>query len=170
MATNDGIRIYDNTGTIINSFVYDTIAPWSAMPSVFDLTNEYDFYNGYLDQNNGFSWFVGCPGGSPGTQFIPCITSTDPTIEPNAEIFVSLYPNPANTSITLSIENSLLTNESTELIIHTVHGSIIEKRSIKNLSENLMNIELSVIDLTQGMYFIKIIQQERSITIPFVKF
>ena len=170
MATNDGIRIYDNTGTIINSFVYDTIAPWSAIPSVFDFTNEYDFYNGYLDQNNGVSWFVGCPGGSPGTQFIPCITSTDPTIEPNAEIFVSLYPNPANTSITLSIENSLLTNESTELIIHTVHGSIIEKRSIKNHSGNLMNIELSVIDLTQGMYFIQIIQQERSITIPFVKF
>ena len=168
LSTRDGVRIFDNTGTIINSFIYDTIAPWSAIPSVYDFTNEYNFYTGYLDQNDGLSWFVGCPGGSPGTQFISCTAAVDELAESNNEPFVNLFPNPATSSLTLSIKNSIALDETTEFIIYNLNGSILDKRSLTS-KELISNIEINLQDFKQGMYYVQVKQKDRSVTLPFVK-
>ena len=167
LSSDDGIRIYDNTGTLINSFTYDTLAPWSAIPSALNFTNEYNFYNGYLDQNSGLSWFVGCPGGSPGTQFISCTASVDQD-DDNSDRFVRLFPNPACSLITLTIENALTFDEKTEFIIYNLNGSILEKRSV-NTQETFTNIEINLQDFKQGMYYVHVKQKDRSVTLPFVK-
>jgi len=167
LSSDDGIRIYDNTGTLINSFTYDTLAPWSAIPSALNFTNEYNFYNGYLDQNSGLSWFVGCPGGSPGTQFISCTASVDQD-DDNSDRFVRLFPNPACSLITLTIENALTFDEKTEFIIYNLNGSILEKRSV-NTQETFTNIEVNLQDFKQGMYYVRVKQKDRSLTLPFVK-
>ena len=166
LSSDDGIRIYDNTGTLINSFAYDTLSPWSAIPSELNFTNEYNFYNGYLDQNTGLSWFVGCLGGSPGTQFISCTASLNQ--DDNTDRFVSLFPNPASSSITLTIENALTFDETTEFIIYNLNGSILEKR-IVNTQETITNIEIKLQDFKQGMFYVQVKQKDRSVTLPFVK-
>lgn len=168
LSTTDGIRIFDNTGTIINSFIYDTIIPWSPIPSAFDFTNEYNFYNGYLDQNNGISWFVGCPGGSPGTQFISC-TASNENNESNVVDFASLYPNPTNSSITLSIDNSLIVGEATEIQIYNLSGTILEHRSLDKTQDPFAVIDIDVQALSRGIYYVSVIQKDRKVTLPFVK-
>ena len=132
------------------------------------ITNEYNFYNGYLDQNSGLSWFVGCPGGSPGTQFISCTASVEQEIDVENERFVSLFPNPASSSITLTIENALTFDETTEFIIYNLNGSILEQRFV-NTQETFTNIEINLQDFKQGMYYVQVKQKDRSTTLPFVK-
>jgi hypothetical protein len=110
---------------------------------------------------------VGCPGGSPGTQFISCTASIDQG-DNNTDRFVSLFPNPASSSITLTIENALTFDEKTEFIIYNLNGSILEKRS-ENTEEMFTNIEINLQDFKQGMYYVQVKQKDRSVTLPFVK-
>jgi hypothetical protein len=81
---------------------------------------------------------------------------------------VSLFPNPASSSITLTIENALTFDETTEFIIYNLNGSILEKRSV-NTQETITNIEINLQDFKQGMYYVQVIQKNRSVTLPFVK-
>jgi len=110
---------------------------------------------------------VGCLGGSPGTQFISCTASVDQE-DDNTDHFVSLFPNPASSSITLTIENPLTFDEKTEFIIYNLNGSVLEKRSITS-KEIISNIVINLQDFKQGMYYVQAKQKDRSMTLPFVK-
>ena len=154
--------MYDNNGILISSFNYDTIAPWSIIPSFQDFTNEYNFYDGYLNPNNGLSWFIGCEGGSPGTKFLPC------PVLPDGE-FAFLYPNPSSSNITITINNTASGVGLTELEIYNLNGQLVYKQILDKVQESVMSVEIDVAHFLQGVYYVKIIQADQSKTLPFVK-
>jgi hypothetical protein len=162
LSPKDGIRLYDNNGILISSFNYDTIAPWSTIPSFQDFTNEYNFYDGYLNPNNGLSWFIGCEGGSPGTKFLPC------PVLPDGE-FAYLYPNPSSSNITITINNTASGVGLTELEIYNLNGQLVYKQILDKVQESVMSAEIDVAHFLQGVYYVKIIQADQSKTLPFVK-
>jgi len=154
--------LYDNTGILISSFNYDTIAPWSTIPSFQDFTNEYNFYDGYLNPNNGLSWFIGCEGGSPGTKYVTC------PVLPDGE-FAFLYPNPSSSNITITINNTASGVGLTELEIYNLNGQLVYKQLLDKVQESVMSAEIDVAHFLQGVYYVKIIQADQSKTLPFVK-
>jgi len=161
LSSTDGIRIFDNTGKIINSFVYNCVAPWSSLPAVSYYTNEYNYANGYLDQNNGLSWFVGCPGGSPGTQINPSCAagSVDQTIG-NSEKFVSLYPNPATDYVYFKAAKAI-----DKITLYNVLG---EEVLVKEVNAPYFVIDINI--LIPGSYFAKLVSNGQSQTIKLLKF
>ena len=160
LSSNDGIRIYNNKGTIINSFVYNTLAPWSSIPSDSDYTNEYNFYNGYLDQNNGLSWFVGCIGGSPGTKYISCSVSVGEQPLDDLDRFVSLYPNPAKDYVNIK------TSKTIEKV--TLFNLLGQEVLSKEVHAQYFNIDIS--SLIPGHYYAKLTSNGQSQTIKLLKF
>ncbi len=162
LAPKDGIRLYDNNGILISSFNYDTILPWSSIPTYQDFTNEYNFYEGYIDPNNGLSWFIGCEGGSPGTKYLPC------PVLPDGE-FAFLYPNPSSSNITITIDNSTSGAGLIELEIYNLNGQIVYNQLLDKVQESVMSVEIDVTNFLQGVYYVKIIQADQSKTLPFVK-
>jgi len=169
ISPSDGIRIYDNSGVLISSFLYDTLAPWSSVPALQDFTNEYNFYSGYLDQNSGLSWFVGCEGGSPGSPFTPCDTALSVPLVSSGNGLISLYPNPATSFITIDINNSESNTGSTELIIYDVNGRKLDGRIFDIPQQSALSVDVKVEDLVQGVYYVRVLQADRSVTLPFVK-
>jgi len=162
LSSTDGIRIYDNNGILISSFNYDTIVPWSTIPSYQDFTNEYNFYQGYLDPTDGLSWFIGCEGGSPGTRFLSC------PVLPDGE-FAFLYPNPSSSNITITINNTATGVGFTELEIYNLNGQLLYKQLLDKVQESVMSVEIDVEHFLQGVYYVKILQADQSKTLPFVK-
>ena len=162
LSPKDGIRLYDNNGILISSFNYDTIAPWSNIPSYQDFTNEYNFYQGYLNPTDGLSWFIGCEGGSPGTKYVTC------PVLPDGE-FAFLYPNPSSSNITITINNTASGVGLTELEIYNLNGQLLYKQILDKVQESVMSVEIDVTHFLQGVYYVKILQADQSKTLPFVK-
>lgn len=161
LASRDGIRIFNNAGRIINSFIYDTAAPWSSIPAFSDFTHEYNFYNGYLDQNSGLSWFVGCEGGSPGRAFTPC-----PVLPDGEDLF--LYPNPTEDLINIAFDNSGNTSGLTDIEIFDMHGKIVESFNFVS-NESTVLVQLHLGELRAGVYYLRVRQTGMTVQKPFVK-
>jgi hypothetical protein len=161
LSVKDGIRIYNSNGVLINSFLYDTIAPWSNIPATQDYTFESAFNGDFIDPNNGLSWYVGCEGGSPGKQFSPC-----PVLP---EGLAYLYPNPSASSITVTVDNTLSGVGETNILLYDLSGRLILKQTMEKVQESVMQLNIDISSYLNGMYFVKVSQSNRSITLPFVK-
>lgn len=162
LSAKDGIRIYNANGALINSFLYDTVAPWSNIPATQDYTFESAFSGDFIDPNNGLSWFVGCEGGSPGTRFLPC------PILPNGEL-AFLYPNPSSSSITVTVDNTVSGAGETSILLYDLSGRLISKQTMEKVQESVMQLNIDISSYLNGMYFVKVSQSNRSVTLPFVK-
>ncbi|MSQ78637.1 MAG: T9SS type A sorting domain-containing protein [Flavobacteriaceae bacterium] len=68
LGSTEELTLTDANGRSLFTFTYTNSSGW---PVVFgnSFTLEFDIKG---DANLGNSWFKGCPGGSPGTGFIPC--------------------------------------------------------------------------------------------------
>lgn len=161
LSAKDGIRIYNTNGVLINSFLYDTITPWSNIPATQDYTFESAFNGSFIDPNNGLSWFVGCEGGSPGEKFAPC-----PVLP---EGLAYLYPNPSASSITLTVDNTISGAGETYIMLYDLSGRLILKQTMEKVQESIMQLDIDISSYLHGMYFVKVSQGNRSTTLPFVK-
>ncbi len=161
LSAKDGIRIYNSNGVLINSFLYDTIAPWSNIPATQDYTFESAFNGSFIDPNNGLSWFVGCEGGSPGEKFASC-----PVLP---EGLAYLYPNPSASSITITVDNTVSGAGETYIMLYDLSGRLILKQTMEKVQESVMQLNIDISSYLHGMYFVKVSQSNRSITLPFVK-
>ncbi|MBA3706736.1 MAG: T9SS type A sorting domain-containing protein, partial [Bacteroidetes bacterium] len=80
------------------------------------------------------------------------VTSTDTIYSYNnltVKNYVSIYPNPANTTITIEIKN---TTKENKIIICNINGQELIRQQIKD-SETQVDIS----NLTSGLYFVKLI-------------
>jgi len=83
------------------------------------------------------------------------------TIVPNDSSFL-VYPNPANSTVTISSkENTAIT----AIGITDIHGRIVKTKNFKNLSD----VEINVSDLEKGIYMMTIISKEGNSTQKFIK-
>ncbi|MCQ2284384.1 MAG: fibronectin type III domain-containing protein [Bacteroidales bacterium] len=75
---------------------------------------------------------------------------------------ISLYPNPASNYVDVRVDNEEI--QISELAVYDVYGKLL--RTI-NVTENPTRIDIS--DLSDGMYFVRIISNKGMATKPFVK-
>jgi len=95
----EAVRLFDNTGRLYFSMIYDDNAPWPPEADGEGFTLELLDENG--DFCNGENWFAGCPGGSPGeAYFEPCTTGLD---DRERGASVTIFPNPSSGEVTISL-------------------------------------------------------------------
>lgn len=79
------------------------------------------------------------------------------SLNENKNTFISIYPNPFNTSLNINL-NNLSLHENIKLEIYNVAGELIMS---KTLTEQVSNIETA--DLATGFYFYKLISNNKTI-------
>jgi len=161
IGSSDVLRLYDETGILVTSVVYDNENSWPITPSIEDYTLEYKFENGFNDPNNSESWFVGCEGGSPGRSFEPC-----PVLPDDENLF--LYPNPTYDVINIVFDNENNSSNVTELYIFDIAGNIVYTETISAI-ESVVGKKVDVGNLRNGVYYVKIVQDGSLEQMPFVK-
>lgn len=67
---SDAITILDDNGSTVFTMIYHDSLPFPKGCDNFGRTMEKRTYG--ADPNNGFNWFDGCMGGSPGRAYTPC--------------------------------------------------------------------------------------------------
>lgn len=89
------------------------------------------------------------------------------TIANNASLpFINLYPNPAQSSITLSLNNFSMSVVSYEL--YNAQGALVKSATV-NLVDGRMDTKIDVSSLNDGMYFVKIDTGEEVLKKTFIK-
>ncbi len=92
--SGEAIRLFDKTGKLRFSVIYNDDPPWPKTPDGQGYTLELADEVGYMC--DGLNWFAGCPDGSPGTAYsYPCLTG----INELDKKYFSVSPNPATTEV-----------------------------------------------------------------------
>lgn len=99
--TGEALRLFDATGRLYQSMVYDQAAPWPQGANgngyTLELVNE---TRNLCDGNN---WQDGCPEGSPGKALeLPCFTSGVEGLNDLSSGFI-LFPNPSSGIFTVQL-------------------------------------------------------------------
>jgi len=154
----DVILIYDAAGKIFQSVGFDDASPYPLTPDgggtalqIVDVEANINFAS---------NWTESCPEGSPGAAYLtPCgIDIHDSNVET-----IAVYPNPATNQITLILPATI--SGITEVQIIDITGKIIMSKQY-NTSINTM---LPVDQLTQGMYYLLVSNNNITYSGAFVK-
>ena len=182
--TNDGLAI----AQVNNTSIADAQANWNT--HTYDSTINIIGYDWKSFNMGTFSWditdslsfimkdytgdvyqlvFTGTSGSSTGKMYFTKELFSTVSLEENSPVMnVGVFPNPANSFLTVNFE---LTDASvsTQIRIMDMNG-----RLVKTIANNFMNsgvnqITTDISDLTQGVYFLQIIAGNKSITKRVVK-
>lgn len=165
-AGGDVIRVFNNSGTLQFSMLYDDDTPWSIKPDTGNYTLQYIDTLSYLNPNSAASWIPGCPGGSPGSEYIPCFGVS---VEEGADgLDFRVYPNPSQGGLWIEWENPGELNDLS-VEVRDITGKTI--RTILTL-ENVpaaFRKEFQLQDLASGVYYLKFQTEKGVFYQPFVK-
>ena len=140
--------MFDNTGKLRFSVVYDDDMPWPKDADGNGYTLELNDARGNV--NDGLNWFAGCEGGSPGKAYIfPCNLGIDET---SAASF-SVYPNPAKSE--LFIQRN--TNDHVDRADIRLRDALGQTVLVKQISFGATSLaRLSLGEINNGIYFMEI--------------
>ena len=142
-----------NTSSLQNpSHTYATAGPFYLCLTIDDGNGCTDIYCDSIGKNGVI---FNKAGGFNINITTPITTGIDNNIDLSSEI--NIYPNPTSNQLTIDIEQNI-----SEIIIIDITG-----KNIKTITPDL-NV-INVADLSDGIYFIKLITNERTITKKFVK-
>ena len=146
--SGEAIRLFDNTGKLRFSVVYDDDMPWPKDADGNGYTLELNDARGNV--NDGLNWFAGCEGGSPGKAYIfPCNLGIDET---SAASF-SVYPNPAKSE--LFIQRN--TNDHVDRADIRLRDALGQTVLVKLTSFGATSLaRLSLGEINNGIYFMEI--------------
>lgn len=159
---SDSVLLYNAEGRLIASLGYSSMSPWPTGPLTAGTSLE--LKDPWLELSSPGNWFGGCIGGSPGTQYVPCTTGiAEKGSVPDA---VKLYPNPATDRIMFTLPGS----EPGE----TVTWEVLDLTGMCRISGAYRNsaaraTEISLSELPAGMYFLRIIRQDKIYNTTFIK-
>jgi len=131
-----------------NASIYDDQNPWPFLADGQGYTVE--LADPLANLCDGSNYFAGCFGGSPGTEFIPCITS----VEASASISISVYPNPAGDFFLVETSSS----EVNFTLFDFSGRKILEKQL-----ENQKIVTVNVSTLEKGIYWYQVTDREKNI-------
>jgi len=161
LSNKEVLRLFDLNGILISSVIYRNDNNWPQIPSIEDYTLEYNFSTNFVDPNVSTSWFAGCEGGSPGRAYENC-----PVLV--GDDFCNIYPNPTNGSFTVAFQNESNSNNMTTIQIIDMNGRLIFEESIYAI-ESTVGKEINIDFVRAGMYFVKVIQADKTQQLPLVK-
>lgn len=159
IANDDALRLYDASGTLLQSVVFNDQTDWPQTPFISDFTFEY--LEAGSNQALASNWFQGCEGGSPGHEYKAC-----PILPNGSQSWI--YPNPTAGNLHVVVENQSL--GKTLLEIYNVNGQILHIAEIPASMNSVVETELSLYDLACGYYYLNIIKGGEKMTLPFVKY
>ncbi len=126
-------RIYSKDSALIYYNTWSNQSPWNDSADGKGYTLEYNTQ--YTDYSDAATWFIGCPGGSPGKYYNSICTKIDTADTTNVIYQISnkynsvkLYPNPANSI--LYIEN--INHHALGFTIYNVLGQPIYNSTLKD--------------------------------------
>ena len=142
------IRLYNNTGTLIDTVNYDDVAPWPTRPDGQGATLE--LLSPDLDNALGQNWKAsginthGTPGAanSVNVGFEEFVAAEKLTL--------TIYPNPIQTTATIRINTSLAIDGGT-LEIYDLAGQKVQQ--IDNITSNLVDFNRN--GMQSGCYFVR---------------
>ncbi|MFN8257553.1 MAG: lamin tail domain-containing protein [Bacteroidales bacterium] len=144
--SGDEISLFNANNELITKVAWTDQDPWPTGPDGSGTTLE--LLNSSVDPQDPASWFEGCPGGSPGTEYTsPCAPLAVKEIE--NELICRIYPNPANNKLFIQFESKQVISRQIEII--NMDGKIVNS----NTAESNLKI-LDVSDLMDGIYLIKV--------------
>ncbi|MFN0173644.1 MAG: lamin tail domain-containing protein [Saprospiraceae bacterium] len=147
----EAIRLFNSSGRLYQSMVYDQASPWPQGANGNGFTLEIIDENGNLCDGN--NWEDGCPEGSPGKEFvIPCFTSAIPSVNINSRD-LTLFPNPSSGIFTVQLLNQLTLKTNVLVEIFNSIGEQIYSDTFNAFNDGI------TIDLTEsptGIYLTRI--------------
>ena len=121
-STGEALRLFDSSGRLYQSVVYDTASPWPQGASGNGYTLE--IANRMGNFCDGATWTIGCLEGSPGGPLeVPCATTGVETITENLQ--AKLFPNPTSGKFTIYMEGKGQVSPEIGLEIFDMVGSRI---------------------------------------------
>ncbi len=142
------LRLYNNSGTLIDTVNYDDVAPW---PTEADgLGASLQLRSPALDNALGVNWFASTipPHGTPGAENSFYVSLDKPVDKEN--LSVSVRPNPFRNSAVITIHTALEINDGV-LEIFTLTG--MKVRQIEPVTSKQIKIDRS--GLQSGCYIIR---------------
>ena len=147
---SDAVRLYNASGVLQDEVAYQSESPW---PNCADETGyTLELITPDLDNSLPQSWNCINLHGSPNA-----VNSNSLSLDDDLLTTIKIYPNPTQNTLYISgVSNQF------KIKVYTLTGQhILEK-------QNLTSIDVS--QLKQGMYFIKIIEGEKSHFLKFFKY
>jgi len=146
--SGEAIRLFDNTGKLRFSVVYDDDLPWPKDADGSGYTLEMNDARGNV--NDGLNWFAGCKGGSPGKAYLfPCNLGIDET---SAASF-TVYPNPAKTELFI-LRKANDHADRADIRMRDALGQIVLVKQISFSATSLARLSLG--EINNGIYFMEI--------------
>jgi len=154
-STDEAIRLFDNSGRLYQSVVYNKDAPWPQGADGNGYTLE--ILNPQGNFCDGTNWFDGCPKGSPGGPYInPCNTAI---VElPFSSLGMKIFPNPSSGKFTINEEEK--PGEFTDIVIE-IFNLLGEKVYSITHTKYQSPIEIDISNSPDGIYVVKIYQREK---------
>lgn len=155
-SSEERLRLYSPDNTLQIDMTYRNELPFPTNVSATGRTLELDNIEG--DLNNGFNWFAGCIGGSPGKGYVECENNTDGLQNIFSEIVsqtILVFPNPTKENITIVIPT---TKKGFKCRLYNIYGDLVlQNNSLINTSTTI-----SLKNLKPGIYILDIYNsQER---------
>ena len=148
------IRLYDNSGALIDSLSYGDSDPWPKGPDGFGPTLE--LKNPALDNAHGSNWKTSDNHGTPGSQNSGYIRATvpQPLAIPSNYILTQNYPNPFNSMTTISFEIPEISTIT--LSIYNLLGQFVQTVFTEELPAGKYSVSWDAGKLSGGVYFYKL--------------
>jgi hypothetical protein len=148
-SAGEAIRLFDPSGKLYQSVVYDEAAPWPQGANGNGYTLE------LVDQAGNFcspaNWMDGCPEGSPGMlYFFPCAPTGLEDLSVSENFVVS--PNPNQGNFSLIFESSVQQTKLVE-VVNTM-GEMVYSNP---LASNTTRMDINLSQLAKGLYFVYVI-------------
>jgi len=142
------LRLYNSSGTLVDTVHYDDSAPWPTGPDGNGPTLE--LISPYIDNSLAESWMASPDYGTPG-KVNSIMVQVNENIVENRSLAIRIYPNPFTTHTFIEVlsQNKF---DKLELTIFNVLGNIVRNTEYQNTSHLSFEKE----NLRPGIYLIHI--------------
>ena len=157
-STGEALRLFDSSGRLYQSVVYDTAAPWPQGAAGNGYTLELSDRQGNF--SDGSTWTIGCLEGSPGGPYTtPCTVTGIESIAEDLQI--KLFPNPSSGKFTVYVASNGHAYSTIGIDIFNMVGDKVYTGSSRHMSTPL---EIDLLNVPDGFYTAKVYVQDKILT------
>lgn len=159
---SDSVRLFDSTGKLIAGINYSNQSPWPS--EAYDLGKTLELKNPDINLNLAANWFAGCTGGSPGTAYQNCNTTSADGLPVLAA--ARLFPNPAGDLINIVLPSSVASGRM-NCRIYDLLGKLVKTETFDSAFQN--RIQINIADLKDGIYVVQMTDGTNRQSLKFIK-